>query len=191
TRRVRPFHTALCRSGGMWVRGDADLGGSPSVFEGQLLDVFGDLAFDFRLGTTDYGPMAARMFPPSTDEEGRERSMIAAKGSPASLKVTGPVDDVVLSAVGQGLTIDLFPEPAWAMGDVDVSLTLARDPRPEIWNDLELPEGEAMVANEDEQAELERPPAGGDLPDEPDDGQRWIVYLDTFRGSALDGNVRL
>ncbi|HVH99819.1 MAG TPA: hypothetical protein VM869_13950, partial [Enhygromyxa sp.] len=177
--------------GDMWVRGDADLGGSPSVFEGQLLDVFGELAFDFRLGTTDYGPMAARMFPPSTDEQGRARSMIAANGSPASLKVTGPVDDVVLTAVGQGLTIDLFPEPSWALGDVDVSLTLARDPRPEIWADLGLSEGDAVELAEAEFNEVERPPAGGDLPEEPDDGQRWIVYLDTFRGSALDGDVRL
>jgi hypothetical protein len=187
--------------GDMWVRGDADLGGSPSVFEGQLLDVFGALAFDFRLGTTDYGPMATRMFPPTTDEQGRARSMIAANGSPASLKVTGPADDVVLHAVGQGLTIDLFPEPGWALANVDASLTLARDPRPEMWDELGLPsrrsaadgsEGAAIPDETDpEYDELERPPAGGDLPDEPDDGQRWIVYLDTFRGSALDGEVRL
>ncbi|MFO7562740.1 MAG: translocation/assembly module TamB domain-containing protein, partial [Enhygromyxa sp.] len=173
--------------GDMWVSGDADLGGSPSVFEGQLLDVFGELAFDFQLGTTDYGPMAALMFPPKPDEHGQPRSMIAAAGSPASLKVTGPVDDVVLQAVGQGLTIDLFPEPSWALDDVDVSLTLARDPRPEIWDELGLPGGEASL----EQDELERAPGGDDLPEQPDDGQRWIVYLDTFRGTALDGDVRL
>jgi|GEM_PF-1769121 len=189
--------------GDLWLRGDADLGGSPSVFEGRLLDVFGHLAFDIRLGTTDLGPLAATLFPATIDEQGRQRSMIAGSGSPTSLKVTGPADDIVLQAVSQGLTLDLFPEPAWAINDVDVSLSLARDPRPELWSELRLTSG-TEPAREDINGErgsdwgdsgderFDRPYGGGDVPeDEPDDGQRWIVYLDTFRGSALDGSVRL
>jgi hypothetical protein len=147
--------------GDLWLRGDADLGGSPSVFEGRLIDVFGDLRFDFGLGTTDVGPIAEVLMPPKIDEQGRMRTMIEGRGSPASLKAIGPVDDVVLQAVGQGLTLDFFPEPAWAIDDVEVSLSLANDPPPETWADLGVAE------------------------------ERWIVYLDTFRGSALDGSVRL
>jgi hypothetical protein len=147
--------------GDLWLRGDADLGGSPSVFEGRLIDVFGDLRFDFGLGTTDVGPIAEVLMPPKLDEKGRMRTMIAARGSPASLKAIGPVDDVVLQAVGQGLTLDLFPEPAWALDDVEVSLSLANDPVPETWAELGITD------------------------------ERWIVYLDTFRGAALDGSIRL
>ncbi|KIG11981.1 hypothetical protein DB30_02227 [Enhygromyxa salina] len=159
--------------GDLWLRGDADLGGSPTVFEGRLIDVFDDLRFDFGLGTTNAGPLVEVLMPPKLDDEGRTRSMVAAHGAPASLKAKGPADDVVLLAVGQALTLDLFPEPAWALDDVDVSLSLALDPRPEIWPALE--------------------PAAVDpaAPTEPDDGQRWIVYLDTLRGSVLDGSVRL
>jgi hypothetical protein len=178
--------------GDLWLRGDADIGGSPSVFEGRLIDVFNQLAFDFRLGTSDFGPLAERMFPPSVDDQGRRRAMIAARGAPAKLEVSGPVDDVVLSAVGQGLTIDLFPEPGWAIADVDVSLTLVRDPRPEIWADLGLPEGrETDPVDEPDDEQYDRPYGGGDVPEQPDDGQRWVVYLDTFRGSALGGGIRL
>ena len=106
--------------GDLWLRGDADLGGSPSGFEGRLIDVFGDLRFDFGLGTTDVGPIAEVLMPPKVDEKGRMRTMIEGHGSPASLKAIGPVDDVVLQAVGQGLTLDFFPEPAWALDDVEV-----------------------------------------------------------------------
>lgn len=147
--------------GDLWLRGDADLGGSPSVFEGRLIDVFGDLRFDFGLGTTNVGPIAEVLMPPKLDDKGRMRTMIAGRGSPASLKAIGPVDDVVLQAVGQGLTLDFFPEPAWALDDVEVSVSLASDPPPETWADLGIEE------------------------------ERWIVYLDTFRGAALDGSVRL
>jgi hypothetical protein len=147
--------------GDLWMRGDADLGGSPSVFEGRLIDVFGDLRFDFGLGTTNVGPIADVLMPPKLDEEGRMRTMIAGHGSPASLKAIGPVDDVVLQAVGQGLTLDFFPEPAWKLDDVEVSVSLASDPLPEIWADQNIVD------------------------------ERWILYLDTFRGSALDGSVRL
>lgn len=147
--------------GDLWLRGDADLGGSPSVFEGRLIDVFGDLRFDFGLGTTNVGPIADVLMPPKLDDEGRMRAMIDGHGSPASLKAIGPSDDVVLQAVGQGLTLDFFPEPAWKLDDVEVSLSLASDPLPEIWADQNIHD------------------------------ERWIVYLDTFRGAALDGGVRL
>jgi hypothetical protein len=147
--------------GDLWLRGDADLGGSPSVFEGRLIDVFGDLRFDFGLGTTDVGPIAEVLMPPKLDDQGRMRMMIDGRGSPASLKAIGPVDDVVLQAVGQGLTLDFFPEPAWKLDDVEVSVSLASDPLPEIWADQNIVD------------------------------ERWIVYLDTFRGAALDGSVRL
>ena len=43
--------------GDLWISGEAELAGSPSVFEGRLLDVFGDLGVDFRLGTTNLGPL--------------------------------------------------------------------------------------------------------------------------------------
>ncbi|PRQ05910.1 hypothetical protein ENSA5_00220 [Enhygromyxa salina] len=162
--------------GDLWMRGEAELGGSPSAFEGRLLDPFGDLRFDFSLGTTDLGPIAELLLPPKADEAGRMRTLVAAQGSPASLKATGPADDVVLQAVGQNLTLDLFPEPAWALDDVDVSLFLARDPRPDIWPELPTTPAAAV---------------GGADAEEPDDGQRWIVSLDTLRGSALDGSVRL
>jgi hypothetical protein len=182
--------------GDLWLRGDAVLGGdspttgSPSVFEGRLLDVFGDLAFNFRLGTSDLGPMADILFPAKLDDEGRERSMIAAAGSRATLDVTGPAHDVVLHAVGQGLTLDLFPEPDWALRDVDVSLNLARDPRPEIWASFGL-SGPAPVDVDEDEVDPTRITGDGDAPTAPDDGERWIVYVDTFRGSALGGDVRL
>lgn len=151
--------------GDLWIRGDADLGGSPSVFEGRLIDAFGDLRFDFGLGTTNVGPLVEIIMPPELDDEGRTRKLIAGDGAPAKLAAKGPVDDVVLQIVGQGLTLDLFPEPAWAIDDVDVSLSLAAEPLPEMWD--------AGLGNGDAQAE------------------RWIVSLDTFRGTALDGSVRL
>jgi hypothetical protein len=195
--------------GDLWMRGDVDLGGSPSVFEGRLINVWGDLRFDFGLGTTDVGPLIEILLPPEIDEEGRTRTMVAARGSPATLKAKGPADDVVLQAVGQHLTLDLFPEPAWALDDVDVSLSLARDPRPEIWAARPFEQVSSLYdLTEDPTLEPGVSPVGGQTsspvtraedPDpmpleaeaEIDDGQRWIVYLDTLRGSVLDGSVRL
>lgn len=172
--------------GDLWIAGEAELAGSPSVFEGRLLDVFGDLGVDFRLGTTDLGPLGYELFPAKPDDSGNMRSLLHADGSPASLEIKGPIDEVVLEAVGQGLTLDLFPESAWAVDDVDVSLSLAQDPLPELWADLE--DHPALIA-----AAARRLAEESGEPVAPDDHEheRWIVYLDTFRGSAFDGDVRL
>ncbi|PRQ05962.1 translocation/assembly module TamB domain-containing protein [Enhygromyxa salina] len=181
--------------GDLWLRGDADLGGSPAVFEGRLIDVFGDLRFDFGLGTTDVGPLVEVLLPPKIDDEGRTRTMVAARGSPASLKAKGPTDDVVLQAVGQNLTLDLFPEPAWALDDVDVSLSLSLDPRPELWSDvaaeLERSRDPLNIEASTTEDPLNQFTSAESWTSEPDDPERWIVYLDTFRGSVLDGSVRL
>ncbi|EDM80373.1 hypothetical protein PPSIR1_11375 [Plesiocystis pacifica SIR-1] len=195
--------------GDLWVAGDADLAGSPSVFQGRLLDVFGDLGFDFQLGTTDLGPLASELWPAEPDDRGVPRSMISGPGAPARMEVKGPLDEIVLEAVGQGLTLDLFPDPAWALDDVDVSLALASDPLPEMWGELtQHPANveaakrrlwqDAMAARLRQQAEAEAkaggppPAAKDDEPPAPEfDDERWILYLDTFRGSAFDGSVRL
>lgn len=162
--------------GDLWIAGDADLAGSPCKFEGSLLDVFGNLAFDYRLATTDLGPIGGLLMPTQTDDKGHERPMLIAKGAPASLKITGPSDDIVLEASGQGLTLDLFDEPAWTIYDVDVALMLSQDPLPEPWPDLFPP-----------------PPAQPGQPQQPlqPPEQRWVLAFDTFRGTALDGSIRL
>ncbi|NVB41671.1 translocation/assembly module TamB domain-containing protein [Pseudenhygromyxa sp. WMMC2535] len=178
--------------GDVWIAGEAEFAGSPSVFSGRLLDAFGDIGFDFRLATTDVGPVAEVLFPPEPDDSGVMRAMIDGHGSPANLEVMGPVDEVVLDIVGQGLTLDLFPESAWAIDDVDVAISLAQDPLPDVWASLDHPANAAAEAR----ARGEYPPPdpndpdGAPLPDERPD-ERWIVYLDTFRGAALDGSVRL
>ena len=183
--------------GDLWIDGDGVIGGSPAAFSGRLIDVFGELAFDFRLGTTNVGPLVALLFPPEPDDAGRERAMVEGTGARASLEVAGPADEVELSVVGQGLTLDLFPEPAWALDDVDVSLTLAQDELPEQWSRLsDHPAIVAAAARRSGEAG-EPAPAGPDPGEDPgedepvDNGQRWVVYLDTFRGSAFDGSVRL
>jgi hypothetical protein len=162
--------------GDLWVAGDADLAGSPCKFEGSLLDVFGNLAFDYRLATTNLGPLGGLLMPMQTDEQGNQRPMLIADGAPASLEITGTPEDIVLEASGQGLTLDLFDEPAWTIYDVDVSLMLSQDPLPEPWRELYPP----------------KPPKPGEpgqpLPQTP---ERWVLSLDTFRGTALDGNLRL
>ncbi len=176
--------------GDIWISGKAELADSPSVFRGRLLDVFGDIGFDFRLATTNLGPLAGELWPPKLDDDGHMRAMISAQGSPASLEVKGPLDEIVLEAVGQGLTLDLFPEPAWAMYDVDVSLSLAQDPLPEQW--ASHGDHPAIVAQRRllEGEDPARDPARG--PADPDhEHERWILYLDTFRGTALDGDLRL
>lgn len=162
--------------GDLWIAGDADLAGSPCKFEGSLLDVFGDLAFDMRLATTDLGPIGGLLMPKHGEDEpesGPPRPMLIAGGAPASLEITGPSDDILLDASGQGLTLDLFDDPAWTIYDVDVSLTLSEEPLPEPWLELFPPP----------------PPTPGQpiLPPP----ERWVLALDTFRGTALDGNVRL
>ncbi|MFV8756607.1 translocation/assembly module TamB domain-containing protein [Nannocystaceae bacterium ST9] len=163
--------------GDLWIAGDADLAGSPCKFEGSLLDVFGNLAFDYRLATTDLGPIGGLLMPTQTDEHGHERPMLIAKGAPASLEITGTSDDIVLEASGQGLTLDLFDEPAWTIYDVDVSLMLSQDPLPEQWREL-----------------FPAPPPPTPVPGQPAPpapAGRWVLSLDTFRGTALDGNIRL
>ncbi|MCA9681839.1 MAG: hypothetical protein KC457_06565, partial [Myxococcales bacterium] len=171
--------------GDVWISGEAALAGSPSVFDGRLLDAFGSIGFDFRLATTDAGPLAETLFPAEPDDQGRMRSLFSGTGSPVSLEVMGPVDEVVLDIVGQGLTVDLFPEPAWALDDVDVAVSLVQDPLPDVWADLDHPANEVAEARA---AGLVSLSADGE--DERRD-ERWIFYLDTFRGSALDGSVRL
>lgn len=163
--------------GDLWIAGDADLAGSPAKFEGSLIDVFGNLAFDMRLATTDLGPVGGLLMPKHGEDEAAAggppaRPMLIAAGAPASLEITGTSDDIVLDASGQGLTLDLFDEPAWLIYDVDVSLTLSEEPLPEPWNEL-----------------FPAPPPQPGVPLVPQ--ERWVLALDTFRGTALDGNLRL
>jgi hypothetical protein len=148
--------------GDMRIRGQGDVGGSPLEFDGFLRAIHGgEGSVSYRITTVDLEHVAQVFL----HEQDDPRPALMAQGSPASLTIEGPLDDPSLRAVAQGITLDLFPEPAWAMEDVDVSLVLTRDPVPEMWS-----------------AEL--PGAGGDL-------ERWIVYLETFRGIALDGSMRL
>lgn len=154
--------------GDMRIAGEGEVGGSPVTFDGFLRRIFEeDRSVAFQVATTDLDPIA-QIFITDEDEPPApgERPMLDGSGKPGTFSIEGPLDDPSMRAVAQGITLDLFPDPAWAMDDVDVSLVLARDPVPEMWqNDRK--------------------------PDEDGDDERWIVYLETLRGAALDGSMRL
>lgn len=153
--------------GDMRLRGAADLAGSPTSYDGTLHDVFGDdTTVGFQLSTTDAGGLAQVVWAPEQDVADA-RPLVSAPYAAAKLSIDGPIGDPSIRAAAQGITLDPFPDPAWALDDVDVSLVLARDPVPELWHDLER------------------------ATDVVDSDERWVIYIETFRGAALDGEIRL
>jgi hypothetical protein len=149
--------------GDMRVHGSGVVQGAPTTFDGFLREIFAEnKSAAVNVSTTDLEPLANTFLPKPDDPQ---RPALRARGKPATLRVEGPFDDPSLRAVAQGITVDLFPDPAWAVDDADVSLVLTKDPVPELW-------------------EVDR------VGKSPDD-ERWIVYLETLRGAALDGSMRL
>ncbi|TPV93637.1 MAG: hypothetical protein B7733_19460 [Myxococcales bacterium FL481] len=155
--------------GDMRLRGDGQLGGSPVAYDGTLHNVFGEeTTVGFTLATRDGGGLAQAIWAPSPDDHrGEVRPLVSAPQAAVKLSIDGPLGDPSIRVAAQGITLDPFPDPAWAIDDVDAALVLARDPIPELW------------------ANLERTGAASDLND------RWVIYIETFRGMALDGDVRL
>lgn len=160
--------------GDIYIRGNGVLNEAPTTFEGFLRDLL--MAPDhpdppptsvrIAVGTTDLHPLA---MPFLGIEEDDPRPLIVAHDSPATLDIEGPITDPTLSAAAQGITLNIFEQPAWAVDDVDVALSLSRDPLPDLWREL--------------RPELFSESGKGE--------QRWMVRLDTVRGAALGGDVRL
>ena len=110
-------------------------------------------------------------FPRGRTRVAHARGRRSARSAPYPWHLLGP-----RAARGRsGLTLDLFEESAWAMDDIDASLFLVRETIPQRW-----------------QRHFPADPAeDGPEAEEEDGPQRWIVYLETFRGAALDGSLRL
>jgi len=153
------------------IQGAADLGGSPSRFDGFLRDSFNPgVAVEFRVATRDAGPLAGDFLPAVKDGS---RPLAISDGSSAAVRVEGPLGDPRLRFVAQGITLDLAEEPDWALDDVDLSVVLAKDPVPERWKNRYPNSYEPGAAPTSAAPE------------------RWMVYVETFRGTALDGAIRL
>ncbi|MEE9384134.1 MAG: translocation/assembly module TamB domain-containing protein [Nannocystaceae bacterium] len=168
--RLDPLENGWNRTpvGDMRIAGAAKLAGSPVTYDGFLRDVFGEgTTVNFKLATTDAGPIADLVWAPDPAVPQHEQPMIEAAGAAAKLTLEGPVSDPSLRIVAQGITMDLFDDAAWALDDVDLAFSLARDVVPEMW-------------------EEKRPRTSSGEVDE-----RWILYPETFRGAALDGEIRL
>lgn len=135
--------------------------GAQAHLTAVIRDVFGvDPGVRLKMNARDAAPLANSFFP---QREAGARPMLSGANVRAQMQIEGPLDDPEMRFSAEGLTLDLFEdEPAWALDDVDAAVRLARDPVPELWDDV----------------------LDVDL-----DDRRWLVYIESFRGAGLDGEL--
>ncbi len=148
--------------GDLQMRGRGRMQGAEVNVNAVLRDVFGiDPGVRLEMNAVDAAPLANRFFPQREDPA---RPMLSGVGVRAKMQIDGPLDDPAMRFSAEGLTLDLFEdEPLWALDDVDAAVRLARDPVPEIWDDV-LNLGL--------------------------DDRRWVVYVESLRAAGLDGEIR-
>ncbi len=158
----------LAPLGDIHLTGDGTLAQAPATLDTTFRGVFSSshpLAISAKLATTDAEPLIDAVVPlPPNLGSGKDapRKMIGGDDVRAMVQLSGYLSDPNIRVVAQGLTIDLFEDPSWALDDVDLSMVMARDPLPEMWG----------VRGAD---------GSGPAPD------RWVIWFESLRATGLNG----
>lgn len=132
-------------------------GGLGNAFAGDVAPVPA-LTTELRAETDDADGLVEHLL----DELALPRETLGADGASLFARVWGPVDAPQYQLRGEGLTLDVLGESAWAVDDLVVDLTLRQDTLDPRWQD--------------------RPDA---------DAPRRVARFDALRGVAMEGSLDL
>ena len=122
--------------GDVGFAGSADAAGSPTSFEGVLRHAFpGDrdpappMSVDLWAKTDDGGGLMEEL----VAELDLEPGSVSAEGVPIAARVWGLLDSPMYRLRADGLTLDAFGDPAWAVDDLVAEVTITEEPVPDRW----------------------------------------------------------